>query len=69
MAGRQGGAAKRYSKGPTLTVGKNTGAGRGAGDGGVGEVTVATGAVTMGGGMFSRGMSLSETWLTKSLVS
>jgi len=37
------------------------GAGRGAGDGGVGEVSAATGTVRMGGGMFSRGMSSRET--------
>jgi len=32
-------------------------------------VMVAMGAVTMGGGMFSRGMSSSETWSTRSPVS
>jgi len=37
------------------------GAGRGAGDDGVGEASAAAGAVTMGGGMFSMGMSSSET--------
>jgi len=37
------------------------GAGRGAGDGGAGEASAVTGAVRMGGGMFSRGMSLRET--------
>jgi len=37
------------------------GAGRGAGDGRAGEASAAAGAVTMGGGMFSMGMSSSET--------
>jgi len=37
------------------------GAGIRAGDGGAGEASAATGAVTMGGGMFSRGMSSRET--------
>ena len=45
------------------------GTGRGAGDGGVGEATVATGASTMGGGMFLRGMSSVEVWSTGLLVS
>ena len=69
MAGRQGGAAKRYSKGATLTVGWNMGSGREAGDSGAGEVTVATGASTIGRGMFSMGMSSIEMWSVISLVS
>jgi len=36
------------------------GIGRGAGDGGAGEASAATGAVRTGGGMFSRGISSSE---------
>jgi len=39
------------------------------GDGGVGEVTVATGASMTGRGMFSMGMSLIKMWLVMSPVS
>jgi len=61
--------AKRYSKGPTSAVGKNTRTGRGVGDGGAGEASAAAGAVTMDGGMFSRGMSSNDTWSMRSPVS
>ena len=66
MAARQGGVAKRYKKVMRLAA---RGVKRLAGVGGVGEVTVAMGALTMGRGMFSTRMSLFEMWSTMSLVS
>ena len=63
---RQGGAAKRYAKVTRLAV---RGIKRLAGDGGVGEAIVATGASMIGGGMFSTEILLFETWLMMSLVS
>ena len=66
MVARQGRVAKRYLKAAKLTrIGRR----QLAGNGRAGEATVATGALTMGGGMFSTRISLIEMWLTISPVS
>ena len=57
---RQGGAANRYAKVTRLAA---SGVKRVAGDGRAEEVTVVMGALMMGRGMFSTGISL---WLTTS---